>query len=146
MQICRVRRRWWWWMGRISPVIGWQRIFAGRWRRWLVINDSGATSGGPAARRWSASPTGLLIAIVVILPEKIPSLQNALTIRKANENLPSAWRTPARSYRHPFLLCVKETRVTPDERHVLLFSPSLSFLSDITRLRSFSLFFRGAGI
>lgn len=59
---------------RIAPVIGWQRIFAGRWRRWLIINDSGANPGGPAARRRSAAPAGLLIAIV--LPEKIPSLRN----------------------------------------------------------------------
>lgn len=74
MQICRIRRwrrmRW----RRVTPVIRWERIFAGWWRRWLIINDSGATPGGPAARRRPASPAWLLIAIV--LPEKIPLLWN----------------------------------------------------------------------
>lgn len=108
MQICRIRR--WRRMGgrRVAPVIGWQRIFAGRWRGWLIINDSGATPGGPAARRRSASPAGLLIAIV--LPEKIPSLRN---VRRQSKDeyiytTVPARRTSGRSYRPPFLLCVRE--------------------------------------
>lgn len=82
MQICRIRRwRWMRWR-RVTPVIRWQRIFAGWWRGWLIINDSGATPGGPAARRRSASPTRLLIAIV--LPEKIPSYRMYVNNRKTN--------------------------------------------------------------
>jgi len=87
MQIRRIRR-WWRRMrrGRVAPVIGWQGIFAGRWWRWLVINNSRATSGGSAAWRRSTSSTGFLIAIV--LPEKIFSLRNAPDNRRARFRAP----------------------------------------------------------